>query len=200
MLRFLLRRVLLVVPVLFGLLVLTFVLVRVVPNDPSAALAGQNATPEQIAEIRVKYGFDRPLVFQFFVYLRQVVQGDFGTSLQSGRPVATDIWQRLPATLELTFAALFLGVGLGVPLGVVAAVRHNSWVDHALRFFTVGGVAIASFWFAIMLQLLFAMELNVLPLRGRIGTVMDAPTHLTGLFLIDSLVTGRLEEANVSRY
>jgi peptide/nickel transport system permease protein len=193
MLRFLLRRVLLVVPVLFGLLVLTFVLVRVVPNDPSAALAGQNATPEQIAEIRVKYGFDRPLVFQFFVYLRQVVQGDFGTSLQSGRPVATDIWQRLPATLELTFAALFLGVGLGVPLGVVAAVRHNSWVDHALRFFTVGGVAIASFWFAIMLQLLFAMELNVLPLRGRIGTVMDAPTHLTGLFLIDSLVTGRLD-------
>jgi peptide/nickel transport system permease protein len=185
--------VLLVVPVLFGLLVLTFVLVRVVPNDPSAALAGQNATPEQIAEIRVKYGFDRPLVFQFFVYLRQVVQGDFGTSLQSGRPVATDIWQRLPATLELTFAALFLGVGLGVPLGVVAAVRHNSWVDHALRFFTVGGVAIASFWFAIMLQLLFAMELNVLPLRGRIGTVMDAPTHLTGLFLIDSLVTGRLD-------
>lgn len=193
MLRFLLRRVLLVVPVLFGLLVLTFVLVRVVPNDPSATLAGQNATPEQIAEIRVKYGFDRPLVFQFFVYLRQVVQGDFGTSLQSGRPVATDIWQRLPATLELTFAALFLGVGLGVPLGVVAAVRHNSWVDHALRFFTVGGVAIASFWFAIMLQLLFAMELNVLPLRGRIGTVMDAPTHLTGLFLIDSLVTGRLD-------
>ena len=193
MLRFLLRRVLLVVPVLFGLLVLTFVLVRVVPNDPSATLAGQNATPEQIAEIRVKYGFDRPLVFQFFVYLRQVVQGDFGTSLQSGRPVATDIWQRLPATLELTFAALFLGVGLGVPLGVVAAVRHNSWVDHALRFFTVGGVAIASFWFAIMLQLLFAMELNVLPLRGRIGTVMDAPTHLTGLFLIDSLVTRRLD-------
>ena len=193
MLRFLLRRVLLVVPVLFGLLVLTFVLVRVVPNDPSATLAGQNATPEQIAEIRVKYGFDRPLVFQFFVYLRQVVQGDFGTSLQSGRPVATDIWQRLPATLELTFAALFLGVGLGVPLGVVAAVRHNSWVDHALRFFTVGGVAIASFWFAIMLQLLFAMELNVLPLRGRIGTVMDAPAHLTGLFLIDSLVTGRLD-------
>jgi peptide/nickel transport system permease protein len=193
MVRFLLRRVLLVLPVLFGLLVLTFVLVRVVPNDPSATLAGQNATPEQIAEIRAKYGFDRPLVFQFFVYLRQVVQGDFGTSLQSGRPVATDIWQRLPATLELTFAALALGIGLGIPLGVVAAVRHNSWVDHALRFFTVGGVAIASFWFAIMLQLLLAMELNVLPLHGRIGAVTDAPAHLTGLYLVDSLLAGRLD-------
>ena len=193
MVRFLLRRVLLVVPILFGLLVLTFVLVRVVPNDPSATLAGQNATPEQIAEIRTKYGFDRPLIFQFFVYLRQVVQGDFGTSLQSGRPVATDIWQRLPATLELTFAALALGVGLGIPLGVVAAVRHTAWIDHALRFFTVGGVAIASFWFAIMLQLLFAMELNVLPLHGRIGAVTDAPARLTGLYLVDSLLTGRFD-------
>ena len=191
--RFLLRRVLLVVPVLFGLLVLTFVLVRVVPNDPSATLAGQNATPEQIAEIRVKYGFDRPLAAQFLVYLRQVVQGDFGTSIQSGRPVAIDIRQRLPATLELTFAALALGAGLGIPLGVVAAVRHNSWVDHALRVFTVGGVAIASFWFAIMLQLLFAMELNVLPLHGRIGAVTDAPAHFTGLYLVDSLLAGRLD-------
>src|SRR5437870_5370775 len=106
MLRFVLRRVLLVLPVLFGLLVLTFVLVRVVPNDPSAALAGQNATPQLIAEIRTKYGFDRPLIVQFGIYLRQVVQADLGTSIQSGRPVARDIRQRLPATLELTFAAL----------------------------------------------------------------------------------------------
>ena len=188
-----LRRVLLVVPVLFGLLVLTFVLVRVVPNDPSAALAGQNATPAQIAEIRAKYGFDRPLVVQFFVYLRNVAQGDFGTSMYTGRPVARDIAQRLPATLELTFAALLLGVGLGVPLGVIAAVRHNTWVDHALRVVTVGGVAIASFWFAIMLQLLFAMALDVLPLRGRLGTALDAPRFLTGLYLVDSLAAGRLD-------
>lgn len=193
MLRFFLRRLLLVVPVLFGLLVLTFVLVRVVPNDPSATLAGQNATPEQIEEIRKKYGFDRPLIVQFGVYLRQVAQGDFGTSIQSGRPVAVDIGQRLPATLELTFAALFLGVGLGVPLGVIAAVRHNTWIDHALRFFTVGGVAIASFWFAIMLQLLFSMHLDWLPLRGRLSTVMDAPPFLTGLYLVDSLAAWRLD-------
>jgi peptide/nickel transport system permease protein len=191
MMRFVLRRVLLVVPVLFGLLVLTFVLVRVVPNDPSATLAGQNATPAQIAEIRAKYGFDRPLWIQFFIYLGQVLGGDFGTSLHSGRPVALDIGQRLPATLELTFAALLLGAGLGIPLGVLAAVRHNTAIDHALRFFTVGGVAIASFWFAIMLQLLFSMELDLLPLRGRIGNAVDPPPFVTGFYLIDSLLTGR---------
>lgn len=193
MIRFAIRRTLLVVPVLFGLLVLTFVLVRVVPNDPSAALAGQNATPAQIAEIRHKYGFDRPLVVQFFVYLGQVVQGDFGTSLHTGRPVAVDIGQRLPATLELTFAALLLGAGLGIPLGVLAAVRHNRWLDHALRVFTVGGVAIASFWFAIMLQLLFSMELDLLPLHGRLGTAVTAPPALTGFYLVDSLLTWRLD-------
>lgn len=193
MVRFLVRRVLLVVPVLFGLLVLTFVLVRVVPNDPSAALAGQNATPQQIAEIRATYGFDKPLVVQFGIYLRQVVQGDLGTSIQSGRPVARDILQRLPATLELTFAALGLGAGLGILLGVLAAVRHNTAVDHALRFFTVGGVAIASFWFAIMLQLFFSMYLGLLPLRGRLGTAMTPPPALTGLYLVDSVLTGRFD-------
>ena len=193
MLRFFVRRVLLVIPVLFGLLVLTFILVRVVPNDPSAALAGQNATPQQVAEIRAKYGFDQPLIVQFGIYVRQVLQGDFGTSIQSGRPVARDILQRLPATLELTFAALLLGAGLGVPLGVLAAVRHNTWIDHVLRFFTVGGIAIASFWFAIMLQLFFSMQLDLLPLRGRLSTAFDPPPHVTGLYLIDSLVTGHFK-------
>jgi peptide/nickel transport system permease protein len=191
MIRFLVRRVLLVVPVLFGLLVLTFILVRVVPNDPSAALAGQNATPQQVAEIRAKYGFDQPLVVQFGIYVRQVVQGDFGNSIHSGRPVARDILQRLPATIEITFAALAIGIGLGVPLGVLAAVRHNTWLDHALRFFTVGGIAIASFWFAIMLQLLFSMQLDLLPLRGRLSTALDPPPHVTGLYLIDSLLSGQ---------
>ena len=201
MLRFAIRRVLLVVPVLFGLLVLTFVLVRIVPNDPSAALAGQNATPEQVAAIRATYGFDRPLLVQFGIYLRQVAQGDFGASIYSGRPVWVDITQRLPATLELTFAALLLGAGVGIPLGVLAAVRHNGPVDHVLRFATVGGVAMASFWFAIMLQLFFSMELDLLPLRGRIGTTIDVPRALTGFYLIDSLLTGRLDIfADVARH
>lgn len=193
MLAFVIRRLLLVIPALFGLLVLTFVLVRVVPSDPAAALAGENATPAQIAQIREQYGFDQPLVVQFGIYLGQVLRGDLGTSVYTGRPVVQDIGYRLPATLELTFAALLLAAGLGIPLGVVAAVYHNSALDHVLRVFTVAGLAIASFWFAIMLQLLFAMELNVLPLRGRLGIATDVPPAVTGLYLIDSLLAWRLD-------
>jgi peptide/nickel transport system permease protein len=190
MLRFVIRRILLVVPALFGLLILTFVLVRVVPSDPSAALAGENATPEQIEAIRQQYGFDRPLYEQFVIYLGQVLRGDLGSSVYSNRPVALDIAQRLPATLELTFMALLLAAGIGIPLGVLAAVSHNSPLDHVLRVFTVGGLAIAAFWLAIMLQLLFSMELDWLPLRGRLGVATDPPPDLTGFYLIDSLLTG----------
>jgi peptide/nickel transport system permease protein len=191
MLRFFIRRLLLVIPALFGLLVLTFVLVRVVPNDPSAALAGENATPAQIAQIREQYGFDRPLIVQFGVYLRQVMEGDLGASIYTQRPVVLDIGLRLPATLELIFAALFLAAGIGIPLGVLAAVWHNSPLDHVLRFFTVGGLALASFWLAIMLQLLFSMELEWLPLRGRLGVFTDIPPDYAGFYLIDSLLAGR---------
>jgi peptide/nickel transport system permease protein len=192
-LRFFIRRILLMIPALFGLLVLTFLLVRVVPNDPSAALAGENATPEQIEQIRRQYGFDQPLHVQFVVYLRQIAQGDLGTSMYTRRPVVVDIGQRLPATLELIFTALLLGAGIGIPLGVLAAVWHNGTLDHVLRFVTVGGLALASFWLAIMFQLLFSMELGWLPLRGRLGIITDVPPDLTGFYLIDSLLAGRLD-------
>jgi peptide/nickel transport system permease protein len=190
---FLLRRVLLVVPVLFGLLALTFVLTRVVPSDPAAALAGDQATPVQIEEIRHAYGFDRPIPEQFGLYLAQIARGDLGFSYFTHRPVIEDLVERLPATLELTFFALLLSVGLGIPLGVVAALNHNRWLDQVLRIFSVGGIAIASFWLALMLQLVFSMELDLLPLRGRISITGDAPTDLTGSYLIDALATGRLD-------
>lgn len=191
MLRFFVRRILLVVPALFGLLVLTFVLVRVVPADPSAALAGENATVEQIQAIREQYGFDEPLITQFFIYLGQVARGDLGISVYTNRSVVADIAFRLPATLELNFAALLLAAGLGIPLGLIAAIAHNSVLDHVLRFFTVGGLAIASFWLAIMLQMLFSMQLDWLPLRGRLGVATDVPPDFTGFYLIDSLLAGR---------
>ncbi|HZT47435.1 MAG TPA: ABC transporter permease [Hyphomicrobiaceae bacterium] len=193
MLRFLLRRLLLVIPSLAGLLVLTFFLIRVVPADPAAALAGENATPAQIAEIRRQYGLDRPLYVQFAVYLGQVARLDFGESAYSRRPVALDIRQRLPATMELTITALLLATALGIPLGTIAAVYHNRWPDTVLRSLSVGGIAIAAFWFAIELQLLFAMELDLLPLRGRLSAGLAAPPALTGFLLVDSLLAGRLD-------
>jgi peptide/nickel transport system permease protein len=193
MLSFIARRILLAIPSLFGLLVLTFFLIRVVPADPAAALAGENATPAQIAEVRHQYGFDRPLYQQFIVYIGQVARLDFGESAYSHRSVALDIKQRLPATLELTIAALLLGTVLGIPLGTIAAVYHNRWPDTLLRVLSVAGVAIAAFWFAIELQLLFAMELDWLPLRGRLGSTMVAPPTVTGFLLVDSVIAGRLD-------
>jgi peptide/nickel transport system permease protein len=176
MARYVIRRFLMALPALFGLIILTFVLSRVIPGDPAATLAGDAATPAMIAEIRAQYGLDRPIIEQAFIHVRQVLTGDFGKSIFSGRPVAEEVMQRLPATLELTFAALFIAVLLGVPLGLLA-----------------GGLALASFWLAIMLQLLFAMELDLLPLRGRVDVALGSPPRVSGFVLLDSLIAGRMD-------
>ena len=191
MLRFILRRVLSAIPSLFGLMIVTFLLIRMVPADPAAALAGDNATPDQIAAIRHQYGFDRPVYQQLILYLDQVFRFDFGESEYSHRPVGLDIEQRLPATLELTFAALFIAIAIGIPLGVIAGVNHNRWPDFALRLFSITGIALAAFWVAIMLQLLFSMQLDWLPLRGRTGAGVVLPPEITGSLLIDSLIAGK---------
>jgi peptide/nickel transport system permease protein len=193
MLRFIARRVLLAVPSLVGLLVITFVMIRLVPADPAAALAGENATPEQVAKIRAQYGLDQPLPVQFAKYLSDVARLDFGDSVYSSRPVAIDIAQRLPATLELTFAALFLATALGIPLGVVAALNHNRWPDFLLRIVSIGGVALATFWVAIMFQLLFAMKLEWLPLRGRSSVGVAFGGGPTGFLMLDALLKGRFD-------
>lgn len=194
MTRFILRRLLLALPALFGLLVLTFIMLRVLPNDPSAALAGENATPEQIAAVRKAYGFDEPLWKQFVIYVGQIARADLGNSIISNRPVASDIAWRLPATIELTFVALLFAAVVGIPLGTMAAVWHNSPFDHVMRIVTVGGLAIASFWFAIILQITFSMQLDWLPLRSRFPVGVDPPADITGLYLVDSLLTLRFDQ------
>ncbi|MEM6678621.1 MAG: ABC transporter permease [Pseudomonadota bacterium] len=178
-------------PTVLGLMVLTFSISHVIPADPVAFFAGENATPEQIAELRARYGFDQPMHIQLFNYLLGVVQGDFGVSLYTQRPIADDLFSRLPATMELTFVAVLVSAVLGIPLGVIAAVWRNSWLDHLLRILTVSGLAIASFWLAILFQLLFAMELGWTPLQGRIDGW--GPDKITGFFLIDSAWTGDWE-------
>jgi peptide/nickel transport system permease protein len=191
MARFVLRRCLLVLPSLLGLLVVTFLLIHAVPSDPAVSMLGEGATPEQIVRLRQQYGLDRPMWEQFVVYLGKVAHLDFGESAFSHRPVALDILQRLPATLELTFAALALSIGIGVPLGVIAALKHNTWPDYLLRVFSVMGIAVAAFWFAIMLQLFFAMELSWLPLRGDLTATMARPPRVTGFLGLDAVLAGR---------
>jgi peptide/nickel transport system permease protein len=184
---FFLKRIAYFVPTLLGLLILVFLVSRVIPGDPAALVAGETATAEQVKAIRTQLGFDRPLYVQFGVYVRQLVTGDLGKSLYSGRRVSQDLVDRFPATLELTLAAMFISVLVGIPLGILSALKRNSLLDHLVRGFTVSGLAIASFWLGIMLQLFASMWLGLTPLGGRIG--VSAPRLITGLFVLDSVLT-----------
>jgi peptide/nickel transport system permease protein len=190
-LNLVLNRLLWLVPTLLGLLAIVFVLSRVVPIDPAALAAGDNATPAQVAAIRHTLGFDLPLPQQFLRYVGLVVHGDLGTSLFTQQPISDDLARRLPATLELTLVAIVLAAAIGIPLGVVCGMRRNSWLDHGLRIVSVSGLAVASFWFAMQLQFLFSMKLAWLPLSGQIDGF--PPEHITGLLLVDSLLTGDTE-------
>ena len=160
------NRLLWFVPTLVGLMIITFTISHIIPADPVAFFAGENATNEQIEELRARYGFDKPLHIQLINYLIGVTQGDLGVSIYTQRPISEDLLSRLPATMELTFMAVLLSTVVGIPLGVIAAVYRNTMFDHVLRVITVSGLAIASFWLAILFQLLFAMELQITPLQG----------------------------------
>ena len=186
-----LNRLLWLAPTLLGLLAITFTISHVIPADPIAFIAGDNASAEQIAALKAKFGVDKPIPVQLWNYVIGVAQGDFGVSLYTQRPIADDLVSRLPATLELAFVSILLSAIVGIPLGVLAAVDRNSWLDHVLRVFTVSGLAIAAFWLAILFQLLFAMEWGVTPLQGRIDGW--GPDPVTGFFLIDSAWTGDWE-------
>src|SRR5262245_4292833 len=188
LLALVLRRLAWFVPTLLGLLAITFVISRVIPADPVALVAGEIATPAQVEALRRQLGFDRPLPVQFASYVGRLLRGDLGVSLYTTRPIVDDLASRLPATIELTLVAMVVSIVVGIPLGVVSALWRNSVLDHALRIVTVSGLAIASFWLGIMLQLLFAMRLGWTPLNGRLQGF--PPPGVTGLLLVDSLLSG----------
>ena len=190
-LALIINRMLWLVPTLVGLMVITFTISHIIPADPIAFFAGENATPEQIEALRARYGFDKPLYIQLMNYLIGVTHGDLGISIYTQRPISEDLLSRLPATMELTFMAVFFSTLVGIPLGVFAAIYRNSFLDHFLRILTVSGLAIASFWLAILFQLLFAMELQVTPLQGRIDGW--GPEKITGFFVLDSLLVADWE-------
>ena len=181
-----LYRLLWFVPTLLGLIALVFSISHIIPADPVRVIAGDQATAEQIDALRTKLGLDRPLWEQFLSYLARVAQGDLGMSLFSQRPIVEDLMARLPATLELGISAVLLAVSVGVPLGVVSAVYRNSPLDHVVRVVSVSGLAIASFWLAMELQLLFSMKLAWTPLSGRIDGFPPEPR--SGFMTIDAIM------------
>lgn len=190
MLRFILRRLLLLVPVIIGLTVLMFAIARVLPGDPIRLAAGPNATEAEIAQLSGEYGLERPLWEQYGRYVGGLAQGDFGTSLSTRRPVAADIAAYLPATLELVVAAMTIAVLLGIPLGVATAIWRNRWPDYAGQVSAIAAISMPRFFLGLLLQLVFAMWLMWFPLGGRLPIVMIPPPQVTGFVTIDAILAG----------
>ncbi|MDN5761416.1 MAG: ABC transporter permease [Microlunatus sp.] len=195
MLRFVIRRILLMVPVLFGLSVLLFLWVRALPGDPARALLGEKATPESIASVNAQYGFDKPLLQQYLIYTSRLLRGDFGNSPRTGEPVLGTFIQRFPATVELGVAALIFAVVVGIPLGYLAAKRAGGWLDSFAVGTSLAGVVIPVFVLAYLLKVVFAVGLHgplhvlaFLPSSGRQSARIDA-THITNFYVLDGLLT-----------
>lgn len=183
------RRLLLAIPSLIGVVVVTFLLTRALPGDPAAYFAGPAGTKEAIAEIRAKLGLDRPLPEQLIRYVGDLVSGDLGTALTTGQPVVSDIRSRLPASAELTLVGLIVAIAIAVPLGILAATRPGSLVDHACRIVTTAGVSLPVFFTGLILVYAFYYRLGLAPAPlGRLDVFYSTPPTVTGFYLIDGLI------------
>ncbi len=189
-----LGRVAQAIPVVMGVVVISFLLTRALPGDPAAYFAGPAADEASIAEIRETLGLDKPLIQQFFYYAGDLARGDLGTSLTTGQAVVTDLGARLPASLELTLAALILSCSIAIPLGVLAATRPGTWVDHLCRVLVTAGVSMPTFFTGIVLIYVFYYLAGVAPSPlGRLDFIYLSPPHVTGFYLIDAAIAGDWE-------
>ena len=194
MLTFVVRRLLLLIPILLGLSILVFLFVRALPGGPETALLGERSTPERAAAVRAAYGLDRPVYEQYASYMGKVAQGDFGVSIQTQRPVLEEIRNRFPATIELASSAMLFAVAVGIPLGFVAGRRPQSWVDNLSTGGSLLGIAIPVFALGFLLKYVFAVKLGWLPGTGR-QDVTITTDHPTGFFVLDGVLTGDLPAA-----
>jgi ABC-type dipeptide/oligopeptide/nickel transport system permease component len=213
MLQYTTRRLLLSIPVLFGILVVVFALSRLIPGDPCRAMLGERATDAVCIPWNHQMGFDRPITTQFAIYLGNILRGDFGESIRFSRPVTIILAERLPMTIELSLAALAIAIVVGIPLGVISAVKHNSPTDVGTMIGANIGVSMPVFWLGLMLAYLFSVVLHLLPPSGRITAGMEAVPfyeiwgwavdHSSGtykileffanLYVLDTLITGQWE-------
>jgi peptide/nickel transport system permease protein len=186
-----LKRMMMAVPSLIGVVIVTFLLTRALPGDPAAYFAGPAATTEAIQQIRVKLGLDKPLYIQFVRYVEDLAHGDLGNSLTTGQPVGQEIKTRLPASAELTLLGLIVSVLIAVPLGILAATRPNSLIDHSCRVIATAGVSLPVFFTGLILIYVFYYHLGwAPPPLGRLDIFFSPPPQVTGFYLIDSLIAG----------
>lgn len=189
MTRFVASRIVFLIGVLLGMSVLAFTVSHIIPGDPARAAAGPEAGPEQVEAVRREYRLDRPIVEQYLYYMSRLVRGDLGISIMTRRPVRDDLGTYFPATIELAFAASFIAVVLGIPLGVAAATRCGKWLDHVSRLASLVGAAAPVFWSGLLLQLVFYRNLGWFPATGRLRDVSGV-SAITGFYTLDALLRG----------
>lgn len=189
MLAFMLKRLLLLVPIMLGVTLVVFAAIHAVPGDAAHLMLGEKATAESLAALRKELGLDQPLHVQYLTFLGHLLQGDLGRSVQTGNPVTLELMERFPATVELALAALFIALAVGVPLGVIAAVRRNTWVDYLAMSGSLLGVSMPIFWLGLVLMMVFSAFLGWLPFSQRADILVTIPT-VTGFMLIDTVLAG----------
>jgi peptide/nickel transport system permease protein len=186
-----LKRILLLIPILLGISIVTFGITHILPGDPLYILLSPYAKEDDIQAARVRLGLDKPLYVQYGIYLNDVLHGDLGYAYRTRNPVLEDLKQRFPATLELTSLSLILAVVVAIPLGVRAAVKRDTWLDHLTRVMSVGGVSIPIFWTGVVLIYIMYYKLKIAPPPlGRMGLSDVAPQTITGMYIVDSILTG----------
>jgi len=189
MFKYILKRLLSLFPVLIGITLLVFTLLHLIPGDPAVVLLGERATPEQIESLRQKLGLNQPLPIQYFNFLFNVIRFDFGKSIISGIPIIDEIKTRWPATFELSVASMLIALILGIPAGIFAAIKKNSWLDNLLMSSSLIGVSLPVYWLGLLLIYLFAVNLQLLPPSGRISVEAGFSFQpITGFYLLDSLL------------
>ncbi|MFL5952029.1 MAG: ABC transporter permease [Gaiellaceae bacterium] len=187
MLRYVVRRLLLLVPILIGVSLLIFFWIRALPGSPAEALLGERATPQLVHQLRQHYGLDKPVYQQYFAYVKTTLEGDFGVSVATHRRVSAEIKQRFPATIELAMAAMLFATLVGIPLGFFAAKRYGGFFDHATLIGSLLGISIPIFFLAILLKYFFAVKWQLLPSVGRIDVTKDTP-HPTNFYVLDAII------------
>lgn len=188
--RLVVQRLGFLVLVVLGVSVLTFTISHLIPGDPAQLVAGPRATAAQIAEVRTQMGLDQPVLVQYLHYIGNLLHGDLGTSIQTGRPVTQDLLRRFPATIELMSCAMLLTILAGIPMGVFAALYKDRWPDNLIRGISVLNISMPSFWIGLMLILIFYDQLGWLPGVGRLSAVLDPPPSYTGFYTLDALIAG----------
>jgi peptide/nickel transport system permease protein len=191
--RYMAKRLIQTIIIILGISAITFFLARIAPSDPAALWVGAHARAEQIERARLELGLDKPIYVQYYIYIRDLIGGDWGTSYRTRRPVLEDIMNYLPASLELAMVGQIIATTIGIPLGVIAASKKDTKIDHASRVLAIAALSVPVFWIGILLQIFFARTLGILPIEGRLDlyiSMTNPVREITGFYLIDSLVTG----------